>query len=590
MPKLKSFFYAHRHVSVLVAVTILLTLIPVIDTIVVVGSSWQGIPPTFIDETLYYAHMHTVGTGHLNDGNPYYLEHVNSPPLVLFGGAWLNALPLWAGIPFVPALLLNAIVWGLAFALVFYWLFRELSVPPWLAVSGTILQYLQWYPYVWRSVNLQPVLPFYALFYIALIRLIREQSRKNVYTLAVALGALFYLYAYLWQTAVITLGLLFLYALVRKNWPLVKATVSASLVGVLIGLPVPLYTFWLSRSSPYFWESISRFGLVNTHLPMAEVVYSGGWVGVIIVFLAVLFWRTQALREDPKFIQLGLFLVLSGLGLWIMQGSNLITGKLLETGEHLRIFILPWLAFATTLLIAYVWEQRANLKRGLRIFSFVVLAVCIVISLRFAYAALSPFLHAEAYREFWQTEQLYARPFAWLTQQEKDPVVVWSSSRNPLTPMLPVFTAHFTLFAPPAMWQLVSDSELRERYLVSRYFDDPTITDLQTDAFSYLGRQYLHMPPTAARATKVCQVLHFWQKNPDCGVIQTPLEAIGMPFFVGLEQTFSTDIKPHIKTYLEKYHVSYILKDDILDPQFHPEQLGAVRVYDDGRFEIYHLP
>lgn len=589
--RVREFIRRHRAFSVLMGVMLILSTIPVLDIFLVIGNAWPDISPTFIDENLYQAHIHTIGQGYLNDGNPYFLEHRFGPPLVIFGGAWINALPLLAGLPFNAALLINFILWSLLFTALFYWLFREFFVSPWVAVCGTLLQYLQFYPYVWRSANLQPVLPFYILFYIALVRLVREQNRRNIYLLAAATGISFYLYAYLWQTIAITLGLLFLYSVIRKNWPLVKAALLSSFIGGVIGLPIPLYTLWLSYSSPYFWESISRFGLVNTHLPMAEVVYSGGWVGIVVVFLAILYSRAKVLREDREFIQLGVFLCISGLGLWIMQGSNLFTGKLLETGEHIRVFIFPWLAFATVLLGAHLWKRRAELGRGLRVFSFVVIAVCAVVSVRYAYAAFSPFSNPESHRAYWQTQQLYTKPFAWLENQEKNPVVIWSEPHDPFTALLPIFTKHFVLFASPAMWQLVPDSELRERYLVSQYFNNPTIADLKNNMPAYLGRQdAFHRAKTIERGIKICRILFFFDQNKNCGTPPTAIGLLGEKFFSDLEQKFQTDIKPNIKEYLKKYHVSYIIKDDTLDPQYKPETLGAMRVYSDERFGIYRLP
>lgn len=586
----KEFLKQHRPAAVLLGIVFVLALIPVLDTFLVLGSAWQGITPAFIDESLYQAHVHAIGGGYLNDGNPYFIEHRFGPPLVIFGGAWINALPLFAGLSFNAATLINFIFWSLAFAVFSYWLFRELSVPKWVAVCGTLLSFFQWYPYLWRPANLQPVLSFYLLFYIGLVRLIRNPSRRNTYIVAVATAISFYLYSYLWQAILITLGLLFLYAVARKNWKLMRATLTSSLIGSIIGLPVPLYMLWLSHSSPYFWESISRFGLVNTHLPMAEVIYSGGWIGIILAFLAVLHWRSRVLREDAEFRILSLFLCISGLGLWIMQGSNLFTGKLLETGEHIRIFIFPWLALATVLLGTHLWRRRMDLVGGLRVFAFVVVTVCAVVSVQYARAAFAPFSNAEEHREIWQTEQLYAKPLAWLNLHEKYPVVVWSESRDPLIGVLPIFSNHFVLFTTPAMWELVSEGEFRERYLVSQYFNDPTAADLQRDRGAYLGRQDLaHKAKTIERGIKICRILFFFDKNKDCGTPPTAIELLGENFFTDLEKKFRTDIRPNIKEYLEKYHVSYIVKDIVLDPQYHPEKLGAELVYSDGRFELYKM-
>ncbi len=332
MAQIKDFLRLRGPVVALMAIVLVLTAIPVLDVFLVLGNGWQGIPPTFTDEYFNYARVQSIVKGSLVGGNPYFFEHSNDLPLVVFAGAWINAIPQLAGLSFNTALIVNFIVWSLLFAVFAYWLFRELKTPPWIAVFGTVLLYIQSYAHVWRPINLQPVYPFYFLFYIALARLIREHSRRNIVILGFATGVAFYLQSYIWQTFFVTLGVLFVYALIKKNWVLLKAAFFSSLLGGVIGLPVPLYALWLSHTSPYFWESVGRLGLVNTHLPMAEIIYSGGWVGVMLAFLATLYWCGSLLRKDGEFILLGSFVGISGLGLWIMQGSNLVTGKVWETG------------------------------------------------------------------------------------------------------------------------------------------------------------------------------------------------------------------------------------------------------------------
>lgn len=591
MQRIEGFLAQHRPLVVLVVATFILSFIPIAHTFLVLGNSWQGIPPAFGDETLYHARVQTIVQGHTG-GNPYFIEHSDGPPLVIFGGAWVNAIPGLLGVPFNAALVLNFIVWSLSFAFSAYFLFRELHAPPWIAVCGTVFLYLQSYAHVWRPANLQPVYPFIFLFYIALARFMREQSRRNSILLALATGAAFYLYAFFWQIAVVTLGLLILYAFVRKNLPLLKATLFSSLAGVAIGLPVPLYVLWLSRTSPYFWESLGRLGLVNTHLPMAEVLYSGGWIGIVLVLLAVLYWRVKILREDTVFVSLGFFLAVSGLGLWGMQGSNLVTGKLFETAEHVRILILPWLVFATVSLGVFLWERRANMSKSIQTFSIATIVLVSLANGYFLREYIEPFLPAGISRESWQTQQLYAKPFAWLQQQEKDSVVVWTEPHDFLGIDLPVFTRHFTLYAYWGMLELVPEGEIRERYLISQYFNNPTLSDLKSESEMalYLGRHdFPHEAKTIERGIKLCRIVFFLDKHKECGTVPTPQSLLGDQFFIDLENKFRTDIKPNIKAYLQKYHVSYFLKDKVLNPTYRPETLGAQRVYVDDRFEIYHL-
>lgn len=586
----EGFFKRYRPAIVLAAVTLLLTAIPYLDAFLVLGDPLPPIMPTFTDETFNYARVQSVVEGPLTGGHPYFLEHRNDAPLVIFGGIWINALPQLAGLSFDAALMINFILWSLLFVLSAYWLLVALRIPAWMAVAGTILLYLQSYAHVWRPVNLQPVYPFYFLFYLALWRLMREQSRKNVIFLALITGVMFYLQSYFWQSFVITLGVLLLYAFARRNRALLKAAFLSLLLGGLIGLPVILYALWLSRVSPFFWESVGRLGLVNTHLPMAEVIYSGGWIGILLIFLLVLFWRRKTLREDREFKLLSLFIGISGLSLWIMQGSNLITGKLLETGEHVRSLLMPWLIFSTIGIGIFLWRRRAEISGGLRTFSVAAVALLMAVNVYYTYDFFSPFLLSHIDQKEWKREESYAKPFAWLQDAEEKPVVVWSDPHNYLATELPIFTRHFTLYAYFGMLELVPEGEIRERYLVSQFFNDLTAEDLKNDLSMYVGRQdAFHRPKTIERGIKICRLLFFWDKDKECGTIPTPQSLLGDAFFAGLEDKFRSDIRPNIKAYLAKYNVSYILKDKELNPQYRPEVLGAVRVYSDDRYEIWHL-
>ena len=105
-----------------------------------------------------------------------------------------------------------------------------------------------------------------------------------------------------------------------------------------------------------------------------------------------------------------------------------------------------------------------------------------------------------------------------LDNEEKNPVVVWSDPHDYITPNLPAFTRHFTLYAWAGMMALMSDSEIRERYLISEYFNNPTVENLkESDNMGlYLGRgDFPHKAKTMEREIKVCRTLFFWDKNKD---------------------------------------------------------------------------
>ncbi len=251
-----------------------------------------------------------------------------------------------------------------------------------------------------------------------------------------------------------------------------------------------------------------------------------------------------------------------------------------------------WLVFSTISIGAFLCRQRAQMSRRLQTLSVAAIMLLAGVGTYYTYDYFSPFLPSHIVPQEWQLEESYAKPFAWLQNQEKNPVVVWSDPHNLLSTLLPIYTRHFTLYSYFGMLELVPEGEIRERYLISQYFNNPTVADLKSDgeASLYLGRHdFPHEAKTIERQVKICRILFFWDKNKDCGTIPTPQSLLGDKFFSDLEDKFRNDIKPNIKAYLKKYHVSYILKDKVLDPKYHPEALGAVLVYSDDRYEIYHL-
>ena len=272
---------------VLLCSVAVLSLAPIVTMYVYVGDSWRGIMPAFTDQ-LNFARIQTIGEGNLTDGNPFYMEHAGGPPLVLFGGAWLNAIPMWLGVPYNATLLINFLLWSLLFAITLYWLLKEMRVYSWLAVFGVLFAYLEKFEHVWRPANLQTVYPFVFIFYAALLRVFRNPNRANVIVLSLATGVSFYIFAYWWQIVVTTLGLAFLLALYKKDRALWKAILTASFFGGLLGSGGPLYMLWLSHTSPYFWESINRLGLIYTHFSTSfELYYVGRWVVLVCMFLAL---------------------------------------------------------------------------------------------------------------------------------------------------------------------------------------------------------------------------------------------------------------------------------------------------------------
>lgn len=585
-----TFFRAHAALATLATVVFIVSMVPVLNLLRV--DDWQGVPPVYMDEYVYYSHVTEAGTGNVLFGNPYLLEHRFDPPLVLFGSTILAALPLLLGIPLVWALALNFSLWSLVFAGLYYRLVREFALPVWVSAGVALFAYLQSYDQIYRVGVRQEVFPFLLLFWIMLVRFIANpHSNRRLLWLGLATGATFYIYGFLWQTAVVTLGLLALYALATRRWFLLKRVLLASVCGGVLGAPAFLYTVWVTTQT-YFWESAGRFGLVSTHVPPAEIIYSGIWAGVVVAVALYLWWHMR--DEERSHVAVAMvFVGVAGLALWILQGSNLITGKLWETGDHLRRFIIVWLPLGTSLAAYMAYRYRQHFSVVTRAGVSVALVLLAGANIYFAYAHSHPFRESGGLVAQWQEQQHYAAPLMWLQVHEPEPVVVWGDSELFSTIHVPVLTQHYVLYVEPTNYMLLSNDEVRERYLVSRYFDGVSADSLKEEdsMLRHAGRaNTYHIPQTMRREAAVCRLLLWWDRTRDCGTSPTPQQLLGDAYFENLADKFKNDITPNIKQYLKKYQVSYILKDTRHNPSWEPEALGGILVYKDGSFELYNLP
>jgi hypothetical protein len=579
---MKTFFRQHATLLCALVAIAVLCFLPVFNAKMVIGEHWRGVPQNYGDEILYVNHITEIATGSWTDGNPYLYEHRYDAPLVLFTGNWIAAIPLMLDVPLSVALILNFIIWSLVFVYLAYNIVREFECPPWLAAASAVVAHISIYGLMLRPSNRQEVFPVFLLFYWAVIRFLKyPERRSSLWLLGVSTGLCFWVFSYLWQLAVVTLGFFALYLLYRREWFMLKRTLLASFIGGLIGLPTLLYMAYQWATSPYFLESLSRFGLVETYLPMGEVFRAGAWILALLGIIMFALWHHISLRTDTKFFAISFFAATTGLALITMMGSNVITGKLLETPEHIKPFIGPWAVLTGAVLCWYLLREH---KRTL---------ACMVGVWVFAHTYLFAGIYffnyvVPPYGDIWIEQQSYAAPLRWLDEHIDEPSVIWVDPQHPISLYVPALTKHYVLYGQGALWTLTSNEELRERYLAANYFKDLTKDVLRQNIDWYMGRQdAYHKAKTIERGVKICRLL---RAHSDCGAVPSSQDLLGDEFFAKMLADFDTEIRPNIKDYLQQYHASYILKDIKINADWKPETLGAHVVWSDNRFTIYQLP
>jgi len=577
-----------RQLAVLALFVLAASLIPAVNVYQAVGNEWRGVPPVYTDEDYYYARMREVSDGYPFLGNPYFYEHRTDPAPTFFVTDWLAATPLVLGASLPMTLIFNFSLWSLIFAFLAFAVLRELRLHRNLAVLGAFLLYLQSYIWILRPVSLQQVFPFFLLFMLATLRWYRAPLKRGTKALlAIAIAAPFYLYIYLWQIVVAALLLLAGVLCARRDWLRLKNLVLPSILAFLLALPALIYTA-IQLGHPLYWQTAERMSLVYTHLPTAEVAYSGGWV-VLTLLAFFLMWKWKRVSEEnfPVFVMLSVI----GIALVGVQASNIITGKEAETAVHVKRFIVPWLGISFGALVAWLSYRAPSGMKQTALRSTILVLIIVLGAANVYFAPNFSNFFAGAMRDARvQEAQTLMAPFRYLEDAEASPVVVWvTNPESDFAYYLPASTRHYVLYSHPGMWHLVSNDEIMERYLAANYLHSVTKESLFADLRAYAGpAAFAHRANTVNRGVRLCRLFQLERLGYSCGQLVTPEGLLGDAYFDNFIRENTTEIRPHIRELLTKYHVSYIATAEPFSLSL--EQLfGTTLVYSDSHYSIYRL-
>ncbi|TSD02429.1 MAG: hypothetical protein Athens071424_75 [Parcubacteria group bacterium Athens0714_24] len=582
-------FKEKKYLIFLLLATAVFSLLPVFQLYFTVGQKWQGVLPEYPDDSLYYyARMHEVIDGHPFIGNPYFLEHNQEMASSFFVADWLAAMPMVLGFSLNTTVVFNAVFWSLFFVFLLYLLINSFELPPKFSVLASFLCYLQAYWLVLRPVAMQQVFPFFVIFLLALILWFKNPFKKrNAVFLTVASALSFYIYSYLWQITVLITFFIFLFLIFQKKIKEIINLLVIQFSAFILSLPVIFYTI-AQFLRPYYSDTLDRFGLVYTNMPTASAYYYSRWVFVILMLCTLLFLWIKELRNiifKTFFVIFGV----SGISLILNLISNVFLGKEMETANHIGRFVVPWLIPAFVVLLFFSLQNIRQIGQ-LQFFKkiiLVLLAFVLVIGIFINFPPANPFFKID--KEKIISIQEYAKPLEWLEKNEPNPMVIWANDE--ISKYIPILTKHYVLFSNSGGFSIVASSEVKERYLVSRYFDKLTEQDIEKDIRLYGGAGNAeHQYRTHNREVKVCRILQLYRFGYSCRELTDAVSFKGKDYFADLYNKYKNEITPSIDKELKKFNVSYIVKDNNFDKNFSPEKIsGSKLVYQDERFLIYEI-
>lgn len=535
----------------------------------------------------YYDRIQEIKDGHPLLGNPYFYEYRNEITPAFFLADWIGSVPSLLGLSLLSTTVLNFCVWSLFLALLLYLFFKRLGLPRTASALGSFFVYAMLFVFIVRAVSMQIVFPFFLLFlFFQYVWLTHPRSLKNNFWLGFSGALAGTLYTYSLLVVVTTLFLTGVIFVLKKEKEVVPDLLKVG--GIFIFFSLPLFFFTtLQLHNPYYWETMARIGLVFTHLPTMLFFTSSFWIFAMFGVWAVLYFselREWCLRYKTDL----LFWFVTGTSLVLVSGSNIITGKDLETSEHLERYVILWLG------LAFVWSlyrigtgEWRRLKVIRRTAVITLLLVAFFGSLRYIslYGPEAAWSDGYGIPTVLKSVQEFERPLGWLNTNVPERSVIWTNSDNTLNNYVAMLTHHYSLFKVGGILHLMPSAEAIDRYLTAKYFhltEDELIA--QNNLYEGAGNA-IHQYKTQNRRVWLCRL--FFGKGR-CGPFVDLVTWRGQAYFDALYKKYTNDIRPHILEQLKKYHVAYAVRDLTTDRYFDPSKIsGATLVYQDPRFLIY---
>lgn len=568
-------------IIVLFAVTVIFSLIPVVQTVVRVNDKWQGVTPKYIDDDLYYyARIKEVVDGNPFIGNPYFMEHRDERSVAFFVADWIASIPFLMKIPFNLSIVINFVFWSLLFVLLVYFLARatELSSP--YSALLSFFSYLEVYWVVFRPVVMQEVFPFFILFLLALIVWLKEPlNRRSAIFLMVASVLPFYIYTYLWQITSVILAIVFFHKLIQKKWEEIKILSLVAMGIVAVSLPSIIYTIYQIRSF-FYWETVGRIGLVESYLPTIYAYQYGRWA-VLLALVFILLKRWLVVVVSNKDEKVFLAAIYSGMSLFLISVSNIVTGKELETAQHAGRFITLWMAIFFPVVLWNFYKYRKELFK----LNWIKLIVLFVVSFLCLGFLLSNFNRSLPFKKIAEADvvsiQDYSIPLNWLEKKETDPIVIWADEE--ISTYIPILTKHYVLWHPAGGLHLMSTIENEDRFLFSR------IGTTTTDEI------FLHYREFEGAGAVWRYSNSFYKNRINCFILKECREDIELRDWVGtttIQNLLDREIelKNDLAGNLKKYKVSYIISDiSKKEDGYFMSLFKEKEVWRNERFVIYKI-
>lgn len=293
-----------------------------------------------------------------------------------------------------------------------------------------------------RAFHPQITFIFFVSAILLLIKLLKNPTNKLIIlALGLVFGILFYSYIFHWTYFLLAFSFIFLYNLIRKNFPAVKSFIVVGSLAFLVGL-FYFHNIWQFSQLPIADDFISKTSLHNLPLPLTLVRY------LTIAFLFAIIVRLKSHESSVLFLVLITGVVISPL-------SKIIIGQDLETFHYLRRALMPLSTTAFFVTIYYLTKSRKSL---IFVIPLITLFAALLLGLRTQIVA------AEKIQAVHQRNRSQEAVMSWLLNNTPKGSTVGSLDTT-FNSLIPVYTKNYVYF-PPTDRTITPTAEGVERYAI----------------------------------------------------------------------------------------------------------------------------
>jgi hypothetical protein len=453
-----------HYVAIFLAILLgIFTLVPQLIVEHRMGNMYAGVHPQMNDDEIFYmARAQDIRDGHPTLGNPYLYEHKNEPSMQF----WLpEALLGWIGNFFFDDLRNALLFWDFILPvllfLLSYSVIFTLTKDRSLSITGTAFLHFGLFLQIFnRFPSPQFNFIFVLILMLALVR-ITSDAQKKIWTIlaTISFGALFYIYTYYWTFWVIGLALTII-----GNFIFFRSTGMHKQLSVVLGggliIGIPYFAGMITTSAlPYYSETLARLGMLGTHIPSGLLIVG---LGSSLVLFYMLLWKFRLLKFTPLPLLL-FFCALSGI---IAVNQHIITGKNLEFSSHYRLITIFMVVFAFIFVIQSLLDRLHHRTRNF--FHTTLIAATLIFSV---VSAVQVVWAQSIPQEYNISEQRYGPIFSWLNKNTTIDDVVFTDDY--LSPYISAYTHNNIFFSHGGNMYFVPQKEVRQRFLIQHYFDEP---------------------------------------------------------------------------------------------------------------------